>query len=75
MGNKSIKRSSTSLAIREIKIKTTVRFYLTFQKGSHEENKQPAWSGIHANNQLWRTCRRFKVSLVYIATSRPVRDR
>jgi hypothetical protein len=40
MDNKCIFKSSTSLAIKEMQIKTTIRFHLISQNGNNQENKQ-----------------------------------
>ena len=55
MANRHVKRCSTSLIIREIQVKTTMRYYLTpVRMASH----QIAIIKKSTNSKSWRECER-----------------
>ena len=48
MAHKNMKRCSTLLIIREMRIKTTMRYYLTLERMAHIKKS--------INNKCWRGC-------------------
>ena len=68
MTNRSIKRCSALLIIREMQIRTIIRYQLTSQNGHHQENQQivDAGEGVekreasytvgHLGNVSWSSC-------------------